>query len=590
MVERDLLKNLVLEELTNKIYNCIKTGEIKTKEDNVKIKIEYSRNEKFGDYSTSFLLENKNVLVGNPETIGAVLTNAFKNHIFFENVTFTKPGFINFKVSQEYLIDYLQKTIFSKNGESLYAKIDNPQKIIFEYVSANPTGPLNIVSARAAATGDAICNLLEKAGNIVHREYYVNDFGNQVDLLGVSCLARIREYLGEELRLQEVNQKIDANELFVGNYLPYEGYRGEYLIDYAKKVYLNPKYKPTIDEYLAEKKFAEIAMLVGDWTIEEIVSEQKEDLETFGVKFNNFFREKTLHQNQSVLGVLEDLKKSNDIYEEVGKQVFLSTKYGDDKDRVVVRDDGRPTYLLADIAYHKTKLDRGFSRMINIWGPDHYGYIQRLKGAMLSLGYPKEAFQIIIAQQVNLISKGEKVKMSKRLGKLQTMRDLFHFLGEHSKDVGRYFFTMRSLETPLDFDLDLAKDESDKNPVFYLQYAHARICSIFREVGETYSYEDVKHLETTEERKRLIFMVARFSEEVLDAAKNMEPHRLINYLQSLAKAFTKFYMSKNNRLKDCEENTKKGLAYICKSTAICLKEGLSILGIKALEKLERGVE
>ncbi|MCB1193385.1 MAG: arginine--tRNA ligase [Leptospiraceae bacterium] len=587
MKETDLLKNKVLNELQITINQVTKSEDFLITENELKIKIEYSRNEKFGDYSSSFLMENKNSLKGDISEIGDKIITSLEKNPLFENISYTKPGFLNFQVSQNTLLNYIQESIFSDNQNDLYAHLENPQKIIFEFVSANPTGPLNIVSARAAATGDTICNLLEKAGNIVHREFYVNDFGNQVNLLGISCLARIREYLGENIQLQDENQTLDSKEIFEGNFIPYEGYRGDYLKDFAKQVYINPEYKEYIDTNLKNKNYTDLAFQLSDWTVETIVQEQKKDLEAFGVKFNEFFREKTLHNNDSVMKALENLKTSNDIAYMDGKTVFLSTKYGDDKDRVVVRDDGRPTYLLADIAYHKTKMDRGFTHIINIWGPDHYGYIQRLKGAMMSLGYPEHSFQITIAQQVNLLSKGEKVKMSKRLGQLQTMKDLLDYLGEHARDVGRYFFIMRSLETPLDFDLDLAKDESDKNPVFYLQYAHARICSIFREVGEDYSFEALQNIEMTEERKRLLFFIARFSEEVLDAAKSMEPHRLINYLQNLAKAFTKFYMAKNNRLKDCDGTTRKALAYICKATAICLREGLSLLGINALERLER---
>jgi arginyl-tRNA synthetase len=321
--------------------------------------------------------------------------------------------------------------------------------------------------------------------------------------------------------------------------------------------------------------------------VERNLQTQKEDLISFGVNFDKFYSEKSLHESNSVLTVMDNLKKSGDIKEEDGKQVFTSTKYGDDKDRVVVRDDGRPTYLLADIAYHKTKIDRGFDQIINIWGPDHHGYIARLRGAMISLGFSESRFKVLISQQVNLISKGEKQKMSKRLGQFQTMKDLLEFLGESAKDVGRYFFIMRSLESPLDFDLDLAKEESDKNPVFYIQYAHARIHSIFRETGKEFSFENLKSLSLTEERRGLLFWVARFPEEVLDAGKNREPHRVANYLQNLSKAFTRFYGAKDNKLKDCDEKTRHGLAFICKSASITIKEGLDILGISSPEKMER---
>ena len=422
----------------------------------------------------------------------------------------------------------------------------------------------------------------------MHREFYVNDYGNQVFLLGVSCLSRLREHLtGVSLSFQEDGDTSSIETLLEKNILPGEGYRGEYIKEIAIQIYSDTNKKSVIDELLKTKSYQSLAEKFAVWAVERNLQTQKEDLISFGVNFDLFYSEKSLHESNSVLTVMDNLKKSGDIKEEDGKQVFTSTKYGDDKDRVVVRDDGRPTYLLADIAYHKTKIDRGFDQIINIWGPDHHGYIARLRGAMISLGFSESRFKVLISQQVNLISKGEKQKMSKRLGQFQTMKDLLEFLGESAKDVGRYFFIMRSLESPLDFDLDLAKEESDKNPVFYIQYAHARIHSIFRETGKEFSFENLKSLSLTEERRGLLFWVARFPEEVLDAGKNREPHRVANYLQNLSKAFTRFYGAKDNKLKDCDEKTRHGLAFICKSASITIKEGLDILGISSPEKMER---
>ncbi|EMO74814.1 arginine--tRNA ligase-like protein [Leptospira kirschneri str. 200801925] len=310
-------------------------------------------------------------------------------------------------------------------------------------------------------------------------------------------------------------------------------------------------------------------------------------MDAFGVEFDRYFSERTLHEANKVLAVMKDLEKSGKIFQEDGKKVFRSTEYGDDKDRVVVRDDGRPTYLLADIAYHKDKIERGYNKIYDIWGPDHHGYIARLSGAIQSLGYKKENFKVIISQQVNLLESGQKLKMSKRAGSFQTMSDLIGFLGKHGKDVGRYFFVMRSLDAPLDFDLDLAKDESDKNPVFYLQYAHARICSIFKEVGNETSKEAAAILEMSEERKRLLFWIAKFPEEIFDSANVMEPHRITNYLQNFAKAFTSFYLAKDNRLKDAPEEIRLGLARICLAAKNVLAEGLKLIGVSAPERMEK---
>lgn len=583
MKENETLKNQVLTEL-EKAVDTFSPNDLKAK---LKVRVEYSRNEKFGDYSTPFLLENKDLL-GEPKENSEKFLNLFSDVKLFSKVDFTPPGFINFRIENSHLINYINSFILLDNEK--YAQVEEKEKIIFEFVSANPTGPLNIVSARAAATGDSICNLLSTLGHQVHREFYVNDYGNQVFLLGVSCLSRLREELsGKTLEFQEEGDTSTIETLLEKNILPTEGYRGEYIRDIAKQVYSDTQKKKQIDDLLNSKSYKELSEHFALWAVESNLNSQKEDLISFGVNFDNFYSEKSLHESNSVLSVLENLKKANDIIVEDGKQVFTSIKYGDDKDRVVVRDDGRPTYLLADIAYHKTKIDRGFQQIINIWGPDHHGYIARLKGAMISLGFNEEKFKVLISQQVNLISKGEKQKMSKRLGQFQTMKDLLEFLGESSRDVGRYFFNMRSLESPLDFDLDLAKEESDKNPVFYIQYAHARIHSIFREIGPDFNFENLKSLTLTEERRALLFWVSRFPEEILDAAKNREPHRVSNYLQNLSKTFTKFYGAKDNKLKECDENTRLALAYICKSASITIRDGLNILGISSPEKMERSV-
>ena len=581
MKENETLKNLVLNELESVVSKFTPPDLLQK----VKVRVEYSRNEKFGDYSTPFLLENKDLL-GDAKENSERFLELFKNVKLFSKVDFTPPGFINFRIEDSHLLNYIHSFIEAKNN--LFAQVDEKEKIIFEFVSANPTGPLNIVSARAAATGDTICNLLKTLGHTVHREFYVNDYGNQVFLLGVSCLSRLREHLtGVSLSFQEEGDTSSIETLLEKNILPGEGYRGEYIKEIAIQIYSDTNKKSVIDELLKTKSYQSLAEKFAVWAVERNLQTQKEDLISFGVNFDLFYSEKSLHESNSVLTVMDNLKKSGDIKEEDGKQVFTSTKYGDDKDRVVVRDDGRPTYLLADIAYHKTKIDRGFDQIINIWGPDHHGYIARLRGAMISLGFSESRFKVLISQQVNLISKGEKQKMSKRLGQFQTMKDLLEFLGESAKDVGRYFFIMRSLESPLDFDLDLAKEESDKNPVFYIQYAHARIHSIFRETGKEFSFENLKSLSLTEERRGLLFWVARFPEEVLDAGKNREPHRVANYLQNLSKAFTRFYGAKDNKLKDCDEKTRHGLAFICKSASITIKEGLDILGISSPEKMER---
>ncbi len=582
MNESEVLRNKVLKILEKGVLEFLKLKSLPYTLEELNPKIEYSRNEKFGDYSSAFLLEHKEKL-GLPIENSKEFINFLQSNLFSE-VTFSPPGFVNFKISKNELANYINS--FTINKSTIFPEVTHKEKILFEFVSANPTGPLNIVSARAAAMGASITNLLSKVGNQVEREFYVNDYGNQVLLLGASCVIRLKELKGLEIQFQEEGDITSLEILLNTNKLPYEGYRGEYVAQFVKEIY-NSSEKENIDLMYNKNNFLELAEYFSIKATSYNLETQKKDLENFGVKFDTFYSERSLHESKKVDECFAELNNTGKIKKEDNKFIFLSTEYGDDKDRVVVRDDGRPTYLLADIAYHKTKVDRKFTKLYNIWGPDHHGYIARLKGAMIALGYPDESFRILIAQQVNLLSKGEKVKMSKRLGQFQTMNDLMEFLGDSSRDIARYFFVIRALETPLDFDLDLAKEESDKNPVFYLQYAHARIQSIFKEVGKEIDIDLFLNLNSTYERDRLLFWIARFPEEILDSAKNMEPHRLANYLQNLAKTFSKFYIAKDNKLKDCSTDERKALSFLLEGTLMCLKEGLAILGITAPDRLER---
>ncbi|PJZ70222.1 arginine--tRNA ligase [Leptospira perolatii] len=585
MKETETIKYTVLTALRAAIEDYCKKEKPDLDPSSLKIRIEYSREESFGDYSTSFALENSKLLGKKPMESAQSLVGLLQSKTdLFEKVDCTPPGFVNFRISPKYLIQVLEKTVLK--GES-FPQVADPLKINLEFVSANPTGPLNIVSARAAATGDALANLLKAVGHKVEKEFYVNDYGNQVFLLGVSTLVRIREKLGESFSVQENEDGTSIDLLLEKNTIPSEGYRGEYLKEIANTLLDDSKTSLEIQDLLKEKKYKELAEKCSKWAVESNLKWQRKDLDLFGVGFDRFYSETTLHDAGKVVGVLEDLKKSKKILEEDGKLLFKSEEYGDDKNRVVMREDGRPTYLLSDIAYHQDKIHRGYDKIVDIWGPDHHGYIARLSGAVQALGFPKESFQVIIAQQVNLLMAGQKVKMSKRAGEFQTMEDLLGFLGKSGKDVGRYFFVMRSLDSPLDFDLDLAKDESEKNPVFYLQYAHARVCSIFREVGDQSSASALEKLELTEERKRLLFWLARFPEEVLDAANSLEAHRLTNYLQNLARSFTQFYIAKNNRLKDSDTETRLALARICQSVKEVLFLGLQLLGVTAPERMEK---
>ncbi|XDD52893.1 arginine--tRNA ligase [Leptospira sp. WS4.C2] len=585
-----LLKQLVLAELEKAVDIYLNKNNLTSLKDSLKIRIEYSRDEKFGDYSSPFALENKNLLNQNPKEIAEAVLLEIKNDSMFEFVSFSPPGFINFRVH----VDYLNQYVASVMSPSVqFAETLKKEKILLEFVSANPTGPMNIVSARSAAYGDALANLLTSLGHSVKREFYVNDYGNQVYLLGVAVLLRIFETKGEVIRFQEEESEEPVIELIKKRILPKESYRGEYIKDIAIQCMEDQTRSQFVFDSVAKENWDEVIDFLSRYAVEYNLARQKEDLTLFGVNFDLFFSERSLHEAGDVEKVPSLLKKE-DVTTIDGKLQFLSTLYGDDKDRVIRREDGRPTYLMADIAYHYNKFARGFDTLIDIWGPDHYGYIARLKGAVKSFGKTEESFRVLIAQQVNLIENKEKVKMSKRLGIFQTMRDLLSYLGKQGRDVGRYFFLMRSSDAPLDFDLDLAKDESDKNPVFYIQYAHARICSIFRELQVPMDLKNLQPEATVEflkqeERTRLLFWVARLQEEVFDTATSFEPHRLTNYLQSLSKSFTKFYSQKDNRIKDKVGKERDTLLVLVLYTKLALENGLKLLGISAPEKMSKEV-
>ena len=524
------------------------------------IKVEYPKEQKFGDYATPFALECAKPLRRSPMETGALLKEYIEKSALVSEVEIAKPGFINLFLDFDYIYSNI-KTVLAQGDNYGRNSKEQPRKINIEFVSANPTGPLNVVSARAAALGDTLANLLEMAGDEVDREFYVNDYGNQVYLLGKSVLARIREHQGEPFDFPE------------------EGYQGEYVKDIAVKLYEDNK-----DAIQAIGDEEELIDFAARKAIDYNVATQQRDLHDFNVDFKTWFRERVLHEGGEVASTLEYLQSRDVIYEQEGKKLFSSTAFGDDKDRVVVRDDGRPTYLLADIAYHLNKIRRKYDLIIDIWGPDHHGYIARLTGAMKAMGYREEAFKILVAQQVNLIMEGEAVKMSKRLGKFSTMKDL---LDEIGPDVARYFFIMRSMDSHLDFDLVLAKKESSENPVFYLQYAHARICSLFRQAEKRgVSYDPSrcrKDYLNNPEGVVLMKMMLKFHEEIMDAAQTYEPHRMCTYLMKLAQSFHRFY-TEHRFLSDDTEQTNAYLT-LADAVRIVMKQGLKLLGVSAPERM-----
>ncbi|HOT43749.1 MAG TPA: arginine--tRNA ligase [Spirochaetota bacterium] len=554
------LKNEIATILAHSIAAAVAEGSFQDDLPGVERKVEYPRDQKFGDYAIPFALESAKLLRKSPMEIGQKLAQYMGSDPRIEKIEVVKPGFINIFLSSGFLFKTM-KDIIVQGKEYGRARKENPRRVNIEFVSANPTGPLNIVSARAAAVGDTIANLLEFTGDTVNREFYINDFGNQVLLLGRSVLARIRELRGETVDFPE------------------DGYHGEYIRDIAAQI--NSQYGEDINEIKEESALIDF---VAQKAIEYNVKGQKKDLEKFNVRFQTWFSEKTLHEKDEVMMTLQVLQSRGVVFSEEGKTLFKSTDFDDDKDRVLVRDDGRPTYFLADIAYHNDKMQRGYDLIIDIWGPDHHGHIKRLFGALKAMGLTEDKFKILIAQQVNLLMEGETVKMSKRLGQFSTMRDLIDEIGV---DVARYFFVMRSLESHLDFDLTLAKKQSSENPVFYLQYAHARICSLFREAdkrGHAYDPELARaEYFDNEESQALMKLLAKFPEEAADAAEKFEPHRITTFLMKVAQGFHKFYTE--HRI--LTEDREMSLAYLtlCGAVRIVMANGLRLLGVSAPEQM-----
>jgi arginyl-tRNA synthetase len=554
------LKNEISLTLSRAISSAVKDGIFPDELSAIERKVEYPRDPKFGDYSTPFALESAKILRKSPMQIGADLAGFLKDDPRIARVDVVKPGFINMFISNGCLFDNL-KEVITRGPDYGRGAPEEGKRINIEFVSANPTGPLNIVSARAAAVGDTIANLLEFTGDAVDREFYVNDYGNQVTMLGLSVRARMGELTGEAA------------------VIPEDGYHGEYVKDIA--AHIADKYA---DEIKSIKDETALIDFIAAKAVEYNIKKQRVDLEKFNVRFKTWFSEKTLHESGAVNKALQLLEGSGETYTAEGKVFFKSTGYNDDKDRVLVREDGRPTYFLADVAYHNEKIMRGYDLIIDIWGPDHHGHVKRMAAAMKALGLKEEHLSILIAQQVNLVMEGETVKMSKRMGQFSTMRDLIDEIGS---DVARYFFIMRSLESHLDFDLALAKKESSENPVFYLQYAHARICSLFNEAEKRNIGYDAgnarSELLNDEESVTLMKQVAKFPEEILDAARNFEPHRIATYLMRLAQAFHKFY-TEHRIVTEDRERTVTYLA-LTQAVRIVMANGLTLLGVSAPEKM-----
>ncbi|MGZ3578425.1 MAG: arginine--tRNA ligase [Syntrophales bacterium] len=470
------------------------------------------------------------------------------------------PGFMNFFIREDVWPTLLHDVdkLGDQYGTSGYGK---GKKIHLEFVSANPTGPLHIGHARGAVVGDVIANILGASGYSVFCEYYINDTGNQMNNLGKSVLFRYLELLGEDVEFPE------------------GCYQGNYIKDLAKEIIARES-----DSYRKRNQEETIRMFT-ECAASEILQGIKDDLKAFGVVFDNYFSEKDLYKDDGVAKLLAQLEKSKFIYNDGETVWFRTTAFGDEKDRVVIRKSGEPTYFAADIAYHQNKYQRGFDKLIDVWGADHHGYIPRMAACIEALGHEKDSLKIVLVQLVNLLRDGKPVPMSTRAGEFVTLKEVVDEVG---KDAARYNFLMRRSDSHLDFDLELAKRQSSENPVYYVQYAHARICSIVRNAHErgynipAYDEVDLSFL-TLPEEINLIKAITRLPEVVEGAALSLEPHRLTFYLNDLAALFHSYY-NKHKVLSD-EEGLSKARLFLTKSILTVLGNALKILGVSAPEKM-----
>ena len=508
---------------------------------------------RFGDITTNIALRLCKLIKRSPRETADLLVAAIERHLeknlsrkFIKEIKVEGVGFINFYFSEAYFYAKLDEFV-TKGKDALREDSGSQKSVLIEFVSANPTGSLSVAHARQAVVGDSLANIMNFLGFRAEREYYLNDEGNQINILGKSVELRMQELAGEIIEFPE-------------NY-----YQGDYIYEIAKEA--------------REKKVKNEEL--GDFAAAIILDIIKAELADFGVKFDHWSSQKTLTQSGQIEEAFKFLKNKGYLYEQDGATWFKSTEFGDDKDRVVIKSDGSQTYLAPDIAYHQEKFKRGFSWLINLWGPDHHGYINRLKASVAAFAHDLNSISIIIVQLATISRAGSSVQMSTRKGQYITLREV---LDEVGKDAARFFFLMRRTSSHLDFDLEVAKKETSENPIFYVQYAHARICSILRgsPLGKELKDVDFNLLKEKAEIDLLKKQV-QFSYILNICLATLDPYMLTVYLQELAESFHKFY-DLHRVLGDDAQLTKARLSLV-EATRVVLASGLELLGVSCPEKM-----
>ncbi len=576
-----------LHALFSQAIDTLKANQVLPADHEVNLVFERTRQKEHGDFACNVAMMLAKPARKNPRELAKLVVEALPSDELIVNVEIAGPGFINVFLASDAHTSALS-TILAQAEKYGLSEANSKQKIMVEFVSANPTGPLHVGHGRGAAYGDALARVLRAAGNQVECEYYVNDAGRQMDILAVSVWIRY---------LQANDIKFD---------LPDNCYKGQYVIEMGNSLYAEhaQQYLVSADDLnkvrdglddeaaldatiaLAKKELNEKGFkLFFDIALKTILADIKQDLGEFGVDYDTWFSERSLFDDGKILKAIDKLKTSGDIYEKGGAWWFRTTDYGDEKDRVVVRDNGQPTYFASDIAYHQDKLDRGFDLAINVWGSDHHGYIPRVKAALQALGLDQEKLKVLLVQFAVLYRSGEKVGMSTRSGEFVTLRELRDDIGS---DAARFFYAQRKSEQHMDFDLDLAKAQNNENPMYYVQYAHARICRLFENAEQrdidTSELEqaDFSQLNNDQENT-LLTALQRFPEVVEKAAQQFEPHQITYYLKDVATAYHSYYNS--NKVLEAQDDKRSAMLALSKATQQVIKNGLTIIGVGAPESM-----
>jgi len=555
------MKQTVTDILLQALNRAREAGELKL-DPQPQVTLETPRDKGHGDLATTLALTLAKSEGKQPRKIAEIILRHIQDTgNVLAKTEIAGPGFINFSLRQ----DRWRETLFDidKEGDTFgLANLGEGRSILLEFVSANPTGPLHVGHGRGAAVGDALGNLLAAVGFSVTREFYINDAGKQIRLLALSIYTRYQQAQGNDLPFPE------------------DGYHGSYIEEIARDFttihggnYKGVPFDTCIDVF-------------GEYGKKAMLADIRKDLEAFGVRFDEWFSEKSLLTDGSVASSIEELRESRNMYEKDGALWLRSTTFGDDKDRVVKKQDGDYTYLATDIAYHRNKIGRGYQTLVNIWGADHHGYIPRVQAVIEAFGHPKDSLRVLLVQLVTLLRHGQPVPMSKRAGDFVTLRDVVQEVGA---DAARYIFLTRKTDSHLDFDLDIAKEQSRENPVYYVQYAHARIASIFREAesrGIAFPTKDSVKIELLdlEEEQNIIKALAKYPEMIEEAALAYEPHRITFYLQDLAGIMHNYYFK--HRIIDAEDPARTGARlFLMKQVKTVIGSALGILGVAAPDRM-----